>query len=403
MGDRGLGGWTCDAWARVVRTAGAGLRRLADVAMMQATDFGTLHDPARPGELDGPDVRRVLVEREMSASLVIVPEVVGQDAAQVPFAEDENVVQTFAPDRTDEALGERILPWAVRCDDDFLDIHALHAAPKVLAVDLVTVAKEMARCGVVRESVDDLLSGPVGRRVLGDVEVDDPSAVMSEDDKNKEHAQACGGDGEEVEGDEVPHMVVEERPPRLRRAGAPPLWHKPRHGALGDVEAELQELAMDSGGAPKWVGSGHSGDQGPDLDIDGWPTSGGPSREFGPVLAEATPLPPQDGVRRHNDESLPPAGPDSGQRDPQHAINRVELRSGHRSLVHGKLPAEGEVLEGELTMAAEEEWKDPKQVEQEGDHRAGIVAGSVPADQPLTRRMGFWRKTAFKSLGNRKE
>jgi hypothetical protein len=33
----------------------------------------------------------------------------------------------------------------VRCDDDFLDIHALHAAPKVLAVDLVAVAKEIAR------------------------------------------------------------------------------------------------------------------------------------------------------------------------------------------------------------------------------------------------------------------
>ena len=64
-----------------VRTAGASLRRLADVAVMQATDFGNLHDPARLGELDGRDVRRVLVEREMSASPVIVLEVAGRDAA----------------------------------------------------------------------------------------------------------------------------------------------------------------------------------------------------------------------------------------------------------------------------------------------------------------------------------
>lgn len=49
--------------------------------MMQTTDFGNLHDPARPGELDGPDVRRILVEREMSASPVIVVEIAGQDAA----------------------------------------------------------------------------------------------------------------------------------------------------------------------------------------------------------------------------------------------------------------------------------------------------------------------------------
>ena len=136
----------------------------------------------------------------------------------------------------------------------------------------------------------------------------------------------------------------------------------------------------------------YPGDQAPDLGIDGRATSG-PSRELGPVLAEATTLPPQDGVRRHNDESLPPAGPDSGQGDPQQAISCAQLRPGHCSFVHGKLLAEGEVLEGELTMAAEEEGKDPKQVKQEGDHRAGIVAGSVPADQPLTRRMGFWRTT----------
>jgi hypothetical protein len=65
-----------------VRTAGAGLRRLADVAVMQATDLGNLHDPARLGEFYGPDVRRILVEREMCASPVIVEEVAGQDAAQ---------------------------------------------------------------------------------------------------------------------------------------------------------------------------------------------------------------------------------------------------------------------------------------------------------------------------------
>src|SRR5438093_9175670 len=67
--------WTWDACSMVVRTAGAGLRRLAEVAVMQATDFGNLHDPARCGELDGPDVRRILVEREMGARPVIVGEV----------------------------------------------------------------------------------------------------------------------------------------------------------------------------------------------------------------------------------------------------------------------------------------------------------------------------------------
>jgi hypothetical protein len=158
------------------------------------------------------------------------------------------------------------------------------------------------------------------------------------------------------------------------------------------LKPELQELPMDSWSAPEWVGTRHSGDQRLELGIDGRATSDGPSRELGPVLAKATTLPPQDGVGRHDDESLSPADPDSGQADPQQAISRAQLRPGHRSLVHGKLLAEGEVLEGELTMAAEEEGEDPKQVEQEGNHRAESVAGSRPADQPLTRRR-FWRRT----------
>jgi len=135
----------------------------------------------------------------------------------VPFTEDQNMIQALASDRANEPLREGILPGAVRSDDDLLNIHALHAAPKVLSVDLVAVAQEIAGCGVVRKGVDDLLSGPVGGGVLGHVEVDDAPAMVSEHDKNEEHAQACSGDGEEVEGDEVPHMVIKERAPRLRR------------------------------------------------------------------------------------------------------------------------------------------------------------------------------------------
>src|SRR6267142_4280359 len=45
--------WTCDACSMVVRTAGTSLRRLADVAVMQATDFGNLHDLPASGSSTG--------------------------------------------------------------------------------------------------------------------------------------------------------------------------------------------------------------------------------------------------------------------------------------------------------------------------------------------------------------
>jgi len=58
-----------------------------------------------------------------------------QGAAQVPFAEDEDVIQTLASDRADEPLGERILPGAVRRRQDFTDAHAFHALAERVAVD----------------------------------------------------------------------------------------------------------------------------------------------------------------------------------------------------------------------------------------------------------------------------
>src|SRR5262249_5206734 len=103
--------------------------------MMQAADFRQLYDPARPGELNRPEVRSVLVQREMGARPVVVREVAGQDAAEVSLAENKHVIQALAPDGTDQALSERVLPRALRRREDLMDPHALHVAPKWLTVD----------------------------------------------------------------------------------------------------------------------------------------------------------------------------------------------------------------------------------------------------------------------------
>jgi hypothetical protein len=66
---------------------------LADVAMVQAADFGELHDLPRGGECDRPDVGGVLVEREVGSRPMVVDEVAGQDAVEVSLIDDEHVIQ----------------------------------------------------------------------------------------------------------------------------------------------------------------------------------------------------------------------------------------------------------------------------------------------------------------------
>jgi len=94
---------------------------------------------------------------------------------------------------------------------------ALHSVAKLLAVDLVTVAQEIGGRGVVREGVHDLLGGPAGGGVLGHVEVEDAAALVGQHDEDEEDVQVSGGNGEEVDRDEVADMVGEERSPGLRR------------------------------------------------------------------------------------------------------------------------------------------------------------------------------------------
>ena len=56
--------------------------------------------------------------------------------------------------------------------------------------------------------------------MLGHVKMDNPAAMMNEHDENEEDAQAYGGNREEVEGDEISDMVVEERPPGMAECAA---------------------------------------------------------------------------------------------------------------------------------------------------------------------------------------
>ena len=91
---------------------------------------------------------------------------------------------------------------------------------------------------------------------------------------------------------------------------------------------------------------------------------------------------------------LLPGGPHPGQPDPQEAIAPLKSRPVHRPLVDGQLLPQGEVLEGELALAAAQEREEPEHVEQEGDHRAGFspdqsrLINQFAADEVLAKPQG---------------
>ena len=227
--------------------------------MMQTTDFGNLARPCPPRRpLDGPGVRRILLQREVSSSAVIIGEVAGQDTAEVLLVEHEDMVQTLAPDRADEPFPERVLPRALGRGQYFPDSHALHAVPKRVPVDRVAIAEEVGRRGVVRERLHELLGSPGRGGMLGDVEVDDPPPMVGEHDEDEQHAPVSGRHGKKIDGDEGSDVVGEEGAPGLRRRDAA-LGDQPGDGALGDVDAELLEFACVQSNADVFSGGSPAG------------------------------------------------------------------------------------------------------------------------------------------------
>jgi hypothetical protein len=68
--------------------------------MMQTADLEEGNNIACGGKLHATRPWAVLVEREMGSGVMMILKIAQQDAAQVTLAEDDNVIQTVAADRT---------------------------------------------------------------------------------------------------------------------------------------------------------------------------------------------------------------------------------------------------------------------------------------------------------------
>ena len=80
------------------------------ITMMQAADLGESNNIACGGKLHATRPWAVLVEREMRSGVMMILKIARQYAAQVTLFEDDNLIQAFTADRTNETLGVGVLP-----------------------------------------------------------------------------------------------------------------------------------------------------------------------------------------------------------------------------------------------------------------------------------------------------
>ena len=76
-------------------------------------------DPLRKHMANCPHLTRhgrVLVQGQVRANLVVISLIRMKQIAKMPFAKDDHMVKTVAPDRADQPLHVSVLPWRARRD-----------------------------------------------------------------------------------------------------------------------------------------------------------------------------------------------------------------------------------------------------------------------------------------------
>jgi len=154
------------------------------------------------------------------------------------FVKNDDMVETFVSNRTDDALDVWRLPGRARCGEHLCDPHASQAFPCDRPIGGVAIADHVARRRIPWKGLGDLLGDPDRGWVLRDAELHDSATVMAQNDEAIQDPERCGRDNKEIHRRQAADMVFEERAPRLRwRLGM--AQDVPAYRPFRDLEAQL--------------------------------------------------------------------------------------------------------------------------------------------------------------------
>src|ERR1700678_2853711 len=118
----------------------------------------------------------------MRSDAVVIISIRFQNSAQMRLAQDNDVVHTLTPDRSDQPFGKAILPGRGWCGRLVPDAHGAQSARDDAAIDPIAIADQVARGLIPGKCLRDLTCNPFRRRICCDVEPDEVSAVEPDDD-----------------------------------------------------------------------------------------------------------------------------------------------------------------------------------------------------------------------------
>src|SRR5246127_1112198 len=126
------------------------------------------------------------------------------------LAQNDDVIQTLTPDRSDQPFGNAVRPRRDWCGRLVPDAHGAQSARDNTAIDSVPIADEIVRSLIPRKRLGYLTCNPFCRRICCDVDPGEVSAVDPNDDECIEEAETDRRDDEQVPGGDLRAVVAQE-------------------------------------------------------------------------------------------------------------------------------------------------------------------------------------------------
>src|SRR5215470_2768049 len=164
---------------------------------------------------------RVLREPEMRSVLVVVTYVFSHESFQVSFIQYDHMVQQVSATTSHPTLCDSVLPGTTEGGAHWFAAQVLGHADHGIAELRIAVEEEELLSLRIRPRFAHLLHDPQGARVSCDVDGQNFSPLMSDDEEAIQDAEGKGRHGEEVHRCDSLVMVSQECQPAFDQVGGP--------------------------------------------------------------------------------------------------------------------------------------------------------------------------------------
>jgi len=158
--------------------------------------------------------------------------------------------------------------------------------------------------------------------MFGDGGADDLPAIVGQNDHDVEQPKRRGRHNEHVDSGDALGVIPQEGPPVLRRC-SPSSHHVLGDRSLADLDAELEQLTVDPGCTPEWVGAAHLPNQIANLAIHCRPSR---SRAPTPKQAKSLTVPLDHRRRLDQHHHFQTARPQSVEQNPEQALESKQMQ-----------------------------------------------------------------------------